>query len=108
MSKFKELFQEANHAEPEPVKTAEKPLKVKTEVAKNKPEGATRAPRFASSDIRRQRVTGKRSNPDYTGVFAYIPVTMHEDVKERLVRKKDLDFSLLVEQLLAKWLKEQK
>ena len=48
---------------------------------------------------------GKRNNPVFTQVTAYIPRSLHEEVKISLIRKGKLDFSTLVETLLAEWVK---
>lgn len=89
-SRFKELFEE--------VKQEEFPIKeeVKKTIQK-KPDSIVPA----SKPV---KTKGKRSNPKYTGAFAYIPIELHDDVKIKLLRKKDLDFSELVEHLLIKWL----
>ena len=100
MSKFKALFEEANQDQP----VNEKKAKKKISAGRGKPSGtATNVAIPVSS-----RVKGRRSDPNYTGVFAYIPVNLHDDVKLKLFRRKDLDFSALVEELLANWLAEQK
>lgn len=49
------------------------------------------------------RAKGKRSNPNYTQVGAYIPKQLDRDVK-RLLIDEEIDFSDLVADLLAKWL----
>jgi len=92
MSKFKELFEEAKQS-PTP--------KTKTKRAQSKKTIA------AKPLSRSSRTTGRRSDPSYTGVFAYIPKELNEDIKERLFRRKDLDFSGLVEELLSQWLTKQ-
>ena len=46
---------------------------------------------------------GKRSNPDYIQVGAYIPKTVDKDVKRKLLDE-DMDFSDLVTKLLRDWL----
>ena len=51
---------------------------------------------------RKRKKTGKRSDPDYIQVGAYIPRTLNEDVKIKLVRH-DGDFSDLITELLEKW-----
>jgi hypothetical protein len=51
---------------------------------------------------RKQKKTGKRSDPNYIQVGAYIPKTLNEDVKIKLVRH-DGDFSDLITELLEKW-----
>ena len=52
---------------------------------------------------KRGRQTGKRSNPDYIQVGAYIPKTVDRDVKRKLLDE-DMDFSDLVTKLLQGWL----
>lgn len=93
-SRFKALFEEANQEQ------TPKPVKVKKSV-QNKTEKPISAPK-------QTKIKGKRSNPDYIGAFAYIPGKLHEDVKIHLLRRKDLDFSGLVEKLLTDWLDKQK
>jgi hypothetical protein len=93
MSKFKDLFQEAKRKEQSPAKQPAK---------RTVKKAATKTP------IVRARTTGRRSNPSYIGVFAYIPKTINEDVKEKLFKRKDLDFSSLVEELLSQWLSKQR
>lgn len=56
---------------------------------------------------RRGRAKGKRSNPDYEQVGAYIPKALNLEVK-RLLLDKELDFSDLVTQLLQQWVSENK
>ena len=48
------------------------------------------------------RATGKRSNPDYTQIGAYIPKTLNRDVK-RLLVDEDGDLSDLITGLLQDW-----
>ncbi|GAC1457166.1 MAG: hypothetical protein NVS2B14_01180 [Chamaesiphon sp.] len=57
--------------------------------------------------VKRGRAKGKRSNPDYEQVGAYIPKTLNLEVR-RLLLDKDLDFSDLVAQLLNQWVSENK
>ena len=47
--------------------------------------------------------TGKRSNPDYIQVGAYIPKAIDREVKRKLLDE-DMDFSDLVTRLLQEWL----
>lgn len=49
---------------------------------------------------------GKRSDPAYDQVGAYVPKALYIDVKEKLVRE-DIDFSDLVTELLFKWTKNK-
>lgn len=93
-SRFKELFEEVKQEQTPVKKNVRKMVRKKTDKVVPEPKPV--------------RATGKRSNPDYTGAFAYIPATLHEDIKVKLLRRKDLDFSELVEQLLTNWLAEQK
>lgn len=93
-SRFKALFEEAKQEQPPKSKKIKKPIQKKIEKQ--------------ISASKQTKVKGKRSNPDYIGAFAYIPGKLHEDVKINLLRRKDLDFSGLVEDLLTQWLKEQK
>jgi hypothetical protein len=71
-------------------------------------EEATPSPAPASSSDakKRGRPSGKRSDDDYVQVTAYIQKDTHRDVKIALLKSgSDLDFSELVDNLLAKWLK---
>lgn len=54
---------------------------------------------------RRTRAKGKRSDPSYIQVGAYIPKALNKDVKRKLVDTEQ-DFSELVTQLLAQWVQE--
>ena len=46
---------------------------------------------------------GKRGNPDYAQVTAYIPKTLHNETKVNLIRQDNREFSELVEELLTGW-----
>lgn len=46
---------------------------------------------------------GKRLNPDYAQVTAYIRRTVHEQTKINLIRQDNREFSDLVEKLLIEW-----
>ena len=46
---------------------------------------------------------GKRGNPDYAQVTAYIPKTLHDETKVNLIRQGNKEFSQLVEELLTDW-----
>ena len=62
------------------------------------------APMAAADEApKRGRQKGKRSNPDYTQVGAYIPKELDKAVKRKLIDE-DIDFSELVANLLSKWL----
>lgn len=66
-----------------------------------KKPAATAQPARAS-----KRATGKRSDPDYTQITAYIRKGTHEDVMRAIYKRQEL--SELIEELLAGWLKKQK
>ena len=81
-SKFKGLLDAAREREPEPV-------------AKQQPV--------------RGRPRGKRSNPDYEQVTAYIRRDTYTEVKIALLQQGEgQEFSELVEQMLTEWLSTQK
>ncbi|MTF40321.1 hypothetical protein GGC33_15485 [Cyanobacterium aponinum 0216] len=55
------------------------------------------------------RPKGKRSNPDFEQVTAYVRKDTYRQTKIALLNREDkLDFSDLVEQLLNEWLSTQK
>jgi hypothetical protein len=47
---------------------------------------------------------GKRSDPDYTQITAYIKKSTHEDVMRKIYKRQE--FSELLEELLNEWLKQ--
>ncbi len=58
--------------------------------------------------------TGKRSNPDYTQISAYIPVKLRLRTEELLLKKRiakaqlsGLNLSDLIEELLTNWVDDQ-
>ena len=51
---------------------------------------------------------GKRLNPDYSQVTAYIPTALHDETKINLIRHGKREFSELVEELLAAWNQKQR
>ena len=57
---------------------------------------------------KRGRPTGKRSNPDYVQVTAYIPQALYTEVKIALLRERGGEFSDLVAELLSSWMQERK
>ena len=56
--------------------------------------------------------SGKRNNPDYFQATAYIPQQLKEEVDIKLIRAKrqrpELDFSVLMEELLEQWTRDKK
>jgi len=64
------------------------------------------APALVDEPKRRQRkATGKRSDPNYIQVGAYVPIELNKSVK-RLLVDKEQDFSELVSDLLAEWVEK--
>jgi len=59
-------------------------------------------------EVKQSKNRGKRSNPDYEQVSAYIRKNTYKDVKIALLQQaENQDFSDLVEELLVKWLSNQ-
>lgn len=56
---------------------------------------------------RRGRAPGKRSDPNYTQIGAYIPKELDRAVKRALVDEDNLDLSELIAQLLDDWVKRK-
>ena len=60
-------------------------------------------------NVKKGRPRGKRSNPDFEQVTAYIRSNTYRDVKIAILQQSEIDdFSELVEQLLNEWLSTQK
>lgn len=71
-----------------------------------KGKGAKKTAQTTDSPIEAPRQKGKRSNPDYTQISAYILKDTHRAVMQEIVTKRDL--SDLIEELFTEWLKKQK
>ena len=95
-SKFKGILDRAKSREPESVED-------------NAPLPPSPAPAAAdTAPKKRGRPSGKRSDADYVQVTAYIQKDTHREVKIALLKSSDgLDFSELVDNLLAGWLKSR-
>lgn len=65
--------------------------------------------RESNEEPKRGRPGGKakRGNPDYAQVTAYIPKTLHNETKVKLIRQSNREFSELVEELLTGWNQQQ-
>lgn len=74
------------------------------EVLPEQEEDLTPTPQTAVpvSEPKRGRATGKRSDPNYTQVGAYIPKSLNRDVK-RLLVDEEKDLSDLITELLKDW-----
>lgn len=74
-----------------------------------KPSAKNGAPlaeaRAASTTPQRAR-SGKRSDPNYRQITAYVRRDVHDEVMQTIYRRMEL--SELVDDLLADWLKKQK
>ena len=96
MSKFQSLLDVANRREE--VKQSKKPARKKITPVDMQP--------VATVASRRGRPTGKRSDPNYEQITAYIRKETHKDVKIALLQEgQGREFSELVEDLLSDWLK---
>jgi hypothetical protein len=71
-----------------------------------KEKGAKKPGAHAASPRASRRATGKRSDPNYTQITAYIRKDTHEGVMRAIYKRQEL--SELIEDLLAGWLKKQK
>ena len=93
MSKFKDILNAAKEREKEPeIKKLEESTS-QAEVQSNK----------------RGRPKGKRSDPDYEQVTAYIRRKTYKQTKITLLQQNEVeDFSELIEILLTEWLSTQK
>ena len=100
MSKFKNILDAAK--QPEDKKTTDKK-------AKAIPESDTQNLSQESPPIKKGRPKGKRSNPDFEQVTAYIRSQTYRQTKIALLQQDELsDFSELIEELLTEWLSTQK
>lgn len=54
----------------------------------------------------KSRALGKRSDPDYTQITAYIKKDTHENVMRKIYKQKE--FSELIEELLTDWMNNSK
>jgi hypothetical protein len=59
-----------------------------------------------ASNRGRGRPPGKRTNPDYQQVTIYIPRALHDQAKIALIQEGRKEFSELIGDLLASWIRE--
>jgi hypothetical protein len=64
---------------------------------------------------KRGRPSGRRSDPDYTQISAYVPLALLHEVQDLLLQERKrkklrsgVDVSGLVEKLLTEWVKQQR
>jgi len=74
-------------------------------LAQKREQGKASSAPEAEPKKRQRKATGKRSDPNYIQVGAYIPIELNKSVK-RLLVDDDKDFSDLVSKLLEQWVQE--
>ena len=100
MSKFQNILDAANQPQEQKV------VKKKTKAVKKSSPPTTNE---KSQPIKKGRPKGKRSNPDFEQVTAYVRSETYRKTKIALLQQKELeDFSGLVEELLTEWLSTRK
>jgi hypothetical protein len=78
----------------------------KGDIKQNAPARAKEKRTGPSKPKRRGRPTGKRSDPDFTQITAYLRTKTIEDVKIKLIKQGSTqDVSELIEELLSVWLR---
>jgi len=73
--------------------TTQKGVKTQPEVVSAQKNGKLKTP-------------GKRSDPSYTQITAYIKKDTHENVMRQIYKRQE--FSELIEELLTEWMKKKK
>lgn len=99
----------------EPTKQEDQtPMPVSTQIAEEMPSAPVVLHETAEETVptpaalpKRGRAPGKRSDPNYTQIGAYIPKNLDRAVKRILVDEENLDLSELVAQLLDEWVKRK-
>ena len=89
-SKFDAVLGQRRTAPSERVVSTEPTQKIETTKAVNR---------------RRGRPPGKRTNPDYQQVTIYIPRALHNEAKIALIQEGRKEFSELIGELLASWIR---
>lgn len=108
MSKFKDIFDVTNGREPER-EAGPIPGPPSVAAAPTVPPAPSPAPPVPTFPEKKPgRPPGKRSDPGYVQVTAYIPSDLHHNVKlELLQERKGREFSELVGELLTAWLESR-
>lgn len=106
MSKFDGLIQAKlqQKAEKNP-KAVKNPKVVNINSIKSELKESTSLPEIQTKVSEKNDKTkppGKRSNPDYTQITAYIKKNTHETVMKKIYKRKEL--SELIEELLNEWI----
>ena len=83
-------------------------LGVKSGKAGKAPIKEVKTPERAVSEPKRgtSRAIGKRSDPSYTQITAYIRKETHENVMRKIYKRQE--FSELIEELLDQWMKKNR
>jgi hypothetical protein len=102
MSKFKAILAAKGRSDPkpEPEQHSEESLTMQIETV-------TPPPPTVTQESKKGRSRGKRSDPNYEQVSAYIKRETYRQVKIALLQKNNgQEFSDLVEELLSEWLSQ--
>ena len=102
-SKFSKIFQESR-----PTCTQDSTTDSKREPQQATSEALNRNSSIEAKKKRLGRPRGKRSNPEYEQVTAYIPTSLYTQVKLRLIEQDRKEFSTLVEELLNNWIQKKR
>ena len=83
-------------------------LSVKSGAARQESEKELKTPQKPAPEQKKGkfRPAGKRSDPDYTQITAYIRKDTHENVMRKIYKRQE--FSELIEELLDQWMKNSK
>ena len=114
MSKFKNILDAANQSQNPDKKVKERTTDANisspaTVPAKANKKSSPPTAESSSQPIKKGRPKGKRSNPDFEQITAYVRSQTYRQTKIALLQQEEIeDFSELVEELLTKWLSTQK
>jgi len=111
-SVFQSLLDRAKNREPEPVEELAEETGARSEIS----ESPVRE--IFSVEVPKRgpgRPRGRRSNPDYTQISAYVPLDLYLDIQTELLKERRQkrqrtakNVSELTEELLRDWLKQRK
>lgn len=101
-SRFKGMFEAAKEVDLK----AEKKVPEKKKTPTEKKTVALSPTQIKLS--KREKGSGKSSNPDYVQALAYVKKETLKNVQRTLFEIPEMDYSDLIESLLADWLKKQK
>jgi hypothetical protein len=108
MSKFKGILDVAKSREPEPVDVPDPDPPAPPAPVVPAPMPSPAPPVAPPPERRPGRPRGKRSDPGFVQVTAYIPDDLHHNIKLALLQeRKGREFSELVGELLTAWLESR-